>query len=126
MGKYGEAATNAIALVLKEGKAPKEAWHQAAQYVFDGPSAQKKGCPRGAFLGLCEAGIVKGIPKGKYTKSVKNKEYGLHGYTILQEHPELADAPNELWARVAEGEIRHNSQMDVVIAVWQWNNPTMK
>lgn len=121
MGKYGEAATSAIALVLEEGKTAEEAWLQAAQYVFNRPSAR----PRGTFLGLCEAGIVKGIPIGNYTKSVKNKEYGLHGYAILEGSPELVAAPRELWARVVEGKV-HNSQMDVVIAVWHWNSLTMK
>jgi len=36
-----------------------------------------KGCPRGAFLELCEAGMIKGIASGKYTRSKRNKEYAI-------------------------------------------------
>ena len=32
---------------------------------------------RGAFLGLCEEGLVKGIPAGKYSASKDNKQYAV-------------------------------------------------
>jgi hypothetical protein len=46
-------------------------------------SAQKKGCPRGAFLGLCEEGLVKGIPAGNYTTSKDNKAYAVRAAELL-------------------------------------------
>ena len=48
-------------------------------------SAQKKGCPRGAFLGLCEDGLVKGIPAGNYTVSKDNKAYAVRAAELLIE-----------------------------------------
>lgn len=41
--------------------------------IFGESTSQRKGCPKGVYLGLCEEGLVKGIPKGKYTKSKKIK-----------------------------------------------------
>jgi ATP dependent DNA ligase C terminal region len=32
------------------------------------PTARRKSCPRGAFLGLCEEGLVKGILPGRYSR----------------------------------------------------------
>ncbi|ARV16641.1 DUF6979 family protein [Polaribacter sp. SA4-12] len=61
-----------------------EIWSRSAKEVFpNSKSSQEKSCPKGTFLGLCEDGLVKGIPKGNYTKSVKNKEYALKAIEIL-------------------------------------------
>lgn len=51
---------------------------------------KKKGCPRNAFLGLYEEGLVKGIPSGNYTRSKKNKEYAIKAVKILKGAPELS------------------------------------
>ena len=43
-------------------------------------TAQIKGCPKNAFLGLCEEGLVVDIEKGYYTErstSHKNKDYAI-------------------------------------------------
>jgi hypothetical protein len=46
------------------------------------PTSRKKDCPRGAFLGLCEEGLVKGIPAGKYTASKDNKAYAVRAAAL--------------------------------------------
>lgn len=81
---------------------------------------QEKGCPRGAYLGLCEAGLVAGIPAGKYTRSRDNKRYALRAVELLVAEPSLAETePKDLWERVMDGESKaYNSQMDVVLALW--------
>lgn len=61
-----------------------EIWSKSAKEIFETKSSQEKNCPKCAFLGLCENGFVKGIPKGNYTKSVKNKEYALKAIEILK------------------------------------------
>jgi hypothetical protein len=82
-------------------------------------SQRDKGCPRGAFLGLCEAGLVSGIKPGNYTGSLKNKLYAVEAVSILQIQPELADDPSGLWAEVLSGRwIKPNGQMDVVLGLW--------
>jgi hypothetical protein len=90
-----------------------------AKEVFPTKSSQEKGCPKNTFLGLCEAGLVKGIPKGNYTKSIKNKEYALKAVTILKQNKEIKFSPKELWEKLELGNKRSNSQMDVVLALWE-------
>jgi hypothetical protein len=75
MAKYGEVATRAVGLLLWEpDTSPADAWESAAARVFpDSPSSREKSCPRSAFLGLCEDGIVTGVSPGAYSRSVLNK-----------------------------------------------------
>jgi hypothetical protein len=85
-------------------------------------SSRKNGSPKGAFLGLCEAGLVKGIPVGSYTKSIHNqaKAYALRAFALLSSDPALAGDRKTLWQKVMDGKVkRHNGQMDVVLALWQ-------
>jgi len=79
MNKYGQAAVRAVRLInIGSISSPVDAWERATSEIFGkGTSSQKKGCPRGAFLGLCEDGKVLGIPPGKYTSSTKNKSYAI-------------------------------------------------
>ena len=56
MGKYGHAAILATNIVRKDQSiSPRIAWDTAVGMIFqDSTSSQQKGCPRNAFLGLCE------------------------------------------------------------------------
>ena len=122
MSKYGHTAVRAVGLMLWEpGIVPGEAWVAAAERVFpDSPSSREKGCPKSAFLGLCEEGVIAGVPPGAYTRSLLNKEYAVRGLQVLRRSPELAADSGELWRRATAGkEIRSNSQMEVLIALWE-------
>lgn len=80
-----------------------------------------KGCPRAAFLGLCEAGAVVGIKPGKYgaPRNGKNARYALNALGILQASPIACYDKQKLWAKATAPEkLRENQQMDVVIALW--------
>ena len=120
MSKYGDAAVRAVKFYAGLVDSPQEAWDRATSDVFGGgSSSQKKGCPRNAFLGLCEEGLVRGFSKGPYTRSRKNKEYALRALALLRNRQNLANDAGELWRGVLNGqEKQHNSQMDVVIALW--------
>lgn len=122
MGKYGQVALRATALVTKRGyMSPPEAWKVAAREVFpDSPASQTKGCPKSAYLGLCEEGLVVGVPRGNYTNSRDNKAYALKAVRLLVREPALAlQGPDVLWERVMDGERKTpNHQMDVVLALW--------
>lgn len=111
---YGKTAKE----VVTKGGDPIKLWKIAVERNFTSESAKIKGCPKNTFLGLCEAGFVKGIPKGNYTKSVKNKEYALQAIEILKRSDNKKFAPKELWSELNLGDKRHNSQMDVVLALW--------
>ena len=108
----------------REGGAPKDAWRRAAERIFPNQkSSQDKGCPRCAFLGLAEEGLIVGIPRGKYTNSADNKRYAIRAVELLREQPHLSDAPHCLWRLVVREEPdpdkSHNNQMDVVVSLWQ-------
>ncbi|WBX78097.1 hypothetical protein PG911_07530 [Tenacibaculum ovolyticum] len=120
MNKYAKTAIECVEN-FKESNCIKEIWTKYVKENFDSKSSQEKSCPKNAFLGLCENGLVKGIPKGEYTNSVKNKEYALQAVEILKITPTLS--PKELWNKVKEkislGKKNHNSQMDVVLGLWE-------
>ena len=120
--KYGSVAKEAVSI----SKNPIISWEEAVFKHFSFESSRQKACPRNAFLGLCEAGLVKGIKAGVYLKSKNdnlNKKYAIAAVEKLKENPKLSK--KELWDKVREklalGEKIHNSQMDVVLALWQSN-----
>lgn len=120
--KYGQAAIRAVELYRMSGgrMTPPEAWDTATTELFGvGTPAQQKGCPKGAFLGLCQVGYVAGIPGGSYSRSVKNSAYAVRAAELLAREPALATNWAELWRRVLAGVTKqHNSQMHVVTALW--------
>ena len=121
MGKYGEAAVKAVRLYRRgPAESPQDAWQKATVELFgQGTSGQIKGCPKGAFLGLCEEGLIEGIEPGIYTRSQKNKKYAIRAVAILKQCPSLSSNPDRLWSDVLDGEPKtHNSQMDVVVSLW--------
>jgi hypothetical protein len=122
MGKYGEVAITATRCFRTlPDLSPVDAWKLAVKISLPNSEAgQNKACPKGAFLGLCEEGIVKGVPIGQYTRSKKNKEYAIAAYHLLTEYQRLAANEEELWQRVTERKgVRQNQQMDVVLSLWK-------
>ncbi len=120
MNKYAEIAIKAADL-CRSGAAPRDAWQKAASEVFPGKQAsQDKVCPRSAFLGLAEEGLIQGIPKGSYVRSPDNKRYAMEALSMIKGNPALAEKPDELWEVVMAGEKKqHNNQMHVVSALWK-------
>ncbi|MCK9634944.1 MAG: hypothetical protein M0R41_01520 [Methylobacter tundripaludum] len=118
--KYGVVAVEA-ACFASEGVDPIAAWKASAARMFpDSPSCEHKGCPKSTFLGLAESGEIAGVKSGKYTKSMDNRTYAETALKLLRENESWAQSPRELWLRVIEGSNKkHNSQMDVVIALWR-------
>jgi hypothetical protein len=135
MRKYGEVALKATELVTTGAcSSVVDAWHLAAAETFDKQSLRDKQCPKNTYLGLCQEGYVVGIraplPGMRYTTAPLNSKYAFVAVRLLSEDPTLAAlSADELWRRVMnEAEItiadpesrskRHNSQMDVVLALW--------
>ncbi|MCY4394730.1 MAG: hypothetical protein OXC10_06310 [Rhodospirillaceae bacterium] len=120
MSKYGNVAILA-AKRARSGQEPASAWKQSAEEIFRGkPESQKKGCPRNAFLGLAEEGLIRGVASGKYTNSKDNKRYALEGLKFLNKCPEAAEYPKMMWDKIMDGKIKsHNEQMFVVAALWK-------
>jgi hypothetical protein len=117
--RYGEAALMAARQKASTDADPLARWKSAMESVYPtSPMARNKGCPRGAFLGLCEEGLVKGIPAGRYTASRDNKAYAVRAVTLLAEGRQNWST-SSLWRAVTDDPDKtHNSQMDVVLALW--------
>ena len=124
MNTFGNAALTAVeAVISRKIASPINAWSYAVKLTFPhSESVQKKGCPKSTFLGLCENGLIKHIPAGKYTRSIKNKEYGLIALNLLIDNPSLCDNKDLLWQAVTMGkDITPNHQMEIVISLWKSN-----
>ena len=122
MGKYGDVSLRTVGLIHQQSNlTPIEAWEQAVSEIFpQSESSRKKGCPKDAFLGLCQEGKVKNIPSSRYTNSKKNKDYALKALSFLNNNPSLAQDPDLLWHEVQNCvDKQHNQQMDVVIALFE-------
>ena len=121
MSKYGDAAVQAVQLIQSGAESsPAQAWSTITKKLFpDCTNLQNKGCPKGAFLGLCNEGIVEGIPSGNYSKTAKNGEYALDAVILLRGNRFLESQPDMLWKKVAGNTKSENHQMDVVIGLWK-------
>ena len=110
METYGKAIT------------PAERWEDAVKKLYPTtPIGQKKSAPRAAFVGLCEAGLVKGIAPGAMPMSTsenRSKAFALDAVHLLKAGTHKT--VSQLWSGVTEGlEVQHGSQMDVVLALWK-------
>ena len=122
--RYGEAALMAVRMELY-GKvlSPGERWEYAVRRAYPTtPIGQKKSGPRQAFVGLCEAGLVRGIEAGEVTPATsaanRNKAYAVRAVELLRAGTHRT--VTELWGAVTDGdEAEHASQMDVVLALWK-------
>jgi hypothetical protein len=118
--RYGEVALMAARQGASAGTTPLACWESALEKLYPtSPVARKMGGPRGAFLGLCEEGLVKGIPAGQYAASKENKDYAVRAVALLAEGGR-SWSTSALWGAVsgAPGK-KHNSSMDVVMALWK-------
>ena len=128
--QFGEIAIKTQEMVVRSTKPvsnPVQAWEEVSCQIFgNGPPVQIKKCPKEAFLGLCDAGMVKGIHGGKgYTRSKFNSRYATKAVEILKsgDDASLLFNKNKLWKRVLKELGMHdrktpNSQMDVVVSLW--------
>jgi hypothetical protein len=122
--RYGEAALMAVKMdTFGKAYTPEERWQDAVGKLYPTtPIGQKKAGPRNAFVGLCEEGLVKGIPAGQYgvwtSSGSRNKAYAVKAVELLKAGTHKT--VSTLWAEVAEGDkTEHGSQMDVVMALWK-------
>lgn len=124
MNKYGRTALRAADLAMNKALSPLEAWQKIAAEEFAGlPEAMNKSCPREAFLGLCDAGMLNGITSQNITHpDSPNKNYATTAVELLIEDPSIAEqGKSTLWEKVLENlgtTITHNQQMDVVLSLW--------
>lgn len=108
-----------------------EFWEKAVSKYTASRNSIKKGCPKGAFLGLCEEGLVKGIPAGSYTKNHGkqwNKMYALTAVKLLENSPDKIFDEMGLWRQVLDNlhfEYK-NPQDQIKIVLILWNSLLIK
>ena len=121
MPGYRDAAVLAVELVSSGNCVDAvAAWSQATSKLFpSSASLRDKGCPKGAFLGLCNEGVVVGVEPGDFAKPSKNGEYAIDAVKVLRKNKFLASQPDLLWKKVAGNTKTQNHQMDVVIGLWE-------
>lgn len=122
MGQYGRAAVYATKCFLK-GKAStlRDAWDFAVAQHSDRISSQIKACPREAYFGLCEAGLVKGVqaPNNGVPTTTLNGRYAVRAYQLLKTNPNLASDKQALWNAIPDRTAtRENGQLDVVLMMY--------
>jgi len=118
--KYGEAALIAARLDVPARVTAAERWDTAVRQLYpEKPYMQKKSAPKSVFLGLCDAGLVKGIPAAAQSAAPnRNATYGVKAVELLRAGTHRT--VNALWAEVTSGEeLAHAAQMDVVLALWK-------
>ena len=100
MNSHGRVAVLAAQrLVGSDTADPEWVWMGVAREVFPQDSSSvDKGCPRGAFLGLCKRGAITDV-RGYYElKDSKNGGYACRAWQALKRRPELAQDSVALWA----------------------------
>ncbi len=120
MNKYAEVAINSVNRIkLNPNLDPVTSWNLESSIIFgERTSSYNKGCPKSTFLGLCEAGFVRGIPKGVYTNSILNKEYALKAIECLK-HNNNDISPTKLWSAIGMTSKSHNQQMNVILELFK-------
>ncbi len=126
-GQYGCIAVEVARHFLSSADTisnPSDEWDSITKIRYPSLYANDNDCPKRAFLGLCNTGLVKGINSGHYTASVSNKKYAIEAVNFLKNNPALANiaTPAKLWdyvlAYLRIGKKKHNQQMNVVLALW--------
>ena len=110
--KFGECAIQAYKKMRKEKCSALEAWITTAEELFGvGSSSSKKGCPKNDFLGVVDVNH----------KKSKNADYAVEILKRLNRNPgeSFEKIPKaKFWKEEMKQEISHNSQIDVVFALW--------
>lgn len=78
----------------------------------------KKGCPRLAFIGLCENNLIKDIEIKNSNKESLNKNYAVEAVKVLKNNKRDYTS-KELWEEIGNKDKKHNRQMDIVLALWE-------
>jgi hypothetical protein len=119
MTKYAQTARAAAKFVDDQKLSPGAAWDEAAAQIFPTQLASRaKSCPRQSFVALANAYFIDRSLAPTISGKSRNGRYALEAVQVLREHPELVNFKADLWARTSGGAKKHNSQMDVVIALW--------
>lgn len=123
MTKYAQIAINVINKIKNDNKLnPAIEWEKECNLMFGkGTSSASKSCPQETFLGLCDEGLIYGIPQGKYTSEISelNKRYALKGYEYIKNNTDKQLTQKAIWKAIGNEELAHNGQMSILIELYK-------
>ncbi len=123
MPPFGKVAVKAVQNYRSHRfPSPMGAWDAAIRDICTIDSIEEKICSRSVFLGLCEAGMVRGIPGGTYLKTKPgekspNKIFATSAAQLIAGEPGLVRNKSRLRELLTDS--GRNAQIDVVIALWE-------
>ena len=121
MGNYGRAAITA-ARMLEQGTPsnPEVAWARALRRETKSSESWRKRCPRGAFLGLCAAGVIPGCEARPSLFRSSNGDYAVRMLEAIRADPQVLPDRKRLWrSAVGSAKKKENGQSDVVVSLWR-------
>lgn len=129
---YAYSALKAYCIIIGKAystsKDYEEAWLEAISSITLRKSNIEKPCPQTTFLGLCEDGFLKNVPKIDNNNISPNKQYAIEAIQYLRKNPKENISAIQLWERLyininSDTKKRkcHNQQMHVVLALWNKN-----
>lgn len=117
---FARSSVLAVDYCSNLGLSPLMAWRKATMEIFGDTPGQKRGAPKAIFLSLCEEGLVRGIPKGNYSRAHKTKLYALKAIQIIK-NSKKEFTPIELWNKVQNKGLVNHYHMDVVLGLYENN-----
>lgn len=128
MSQFGNVAVSAAqSLQQNPTMRAKDAWNLAMNQTNLLSSSKDKGCVKCAFIDLCESGQVLGVPPVKQISLGWNGLYAVLVVVYLRQKGWQRRPANtrgretKLWnlvLKMLQKSIKPNSQMDVVLSLW--------
>jgi len=130
MSQIGNASVAAAnRLIRNPHLAAGDAWDQSIALTTLSVSTADKVCAREAFIGLAEFGLIHGFPARPKPSTGWNGLYAIIGAHLLgvgnvsvAQRAMQAPTAEDLWRQVitplGKGNISHNDQMTIVLALW--------
>ena len=121
MGIYGKAAITAARMLEQDTPSkPEAAWARAIRRETKSPDSRRKRCPRGAFLGLCAAGLIPGCEARPSLFRSSNGDYAVRMVKAIRADPQVLTDRKRLWrSAVRSAKKKENGQIDVVVSLWR-------
>lgn len=124
MNKYAKIAIE-VAIELQNMKKEEQKkidlgdlWKEKCKENEFKEASIKKGCPRLAFIGLCENNLIKDIEVKNSNKDSLNKNYAVEAVKVLK-NDKRNYTSKELWEEIGNKDKKHNGQMSIVLALWE-------
>ncbi|MBK5071772.1 hypothetical protein I2492_01910 [Budviciaceae bacterium CWB-B4] len=122
MGIYGNTAVEVVKN-YSDGQDLHIEWSNQVSKFTSSKSSIEKSCPKCTFLGLCEEGLVVGIPKRKYLDlGNKNKNHAIMLYRIFKKKSELSSCElHKLYVIERGASLTNNGQADILVSLYKEN-----